>query len=82
MLKSVVRWDMNSWCSETSVHFYHTIQRNIPEDNYIYSHHCVNLRSHLTCKYNQFILILVLKAEMLLTFWRRNYFFNFSTLCI
>jgi hypothetical protein len=65
----------------TSAPFYQTTQHNIPEDSYVHnipedsyvhSHHCVYLKSHLMWKYNQFILILVLKAEMLLLLVRWN----------
>jgi hypothetical protein len=32
--------------SEMSVNFYQTIQHNNPEDSYLHTHHCENLKSH------------------------------------
>jgi hypothetical protein len=44
--------------SETSVNFYQTIQRNIPEDNHLHTRRRENLRSH-TFKHFRFDLISV-----------------------
>jgi hypothetical protein len=33
--------------SEMSVNFYHTTQRNNPEDSHLHTRHCENLKSHI-----------------------------------
>jgi hypothetical protein len=39
--------------SETSVNFYHTTQRNIPEDSHLHTRRRQNLKSHLVNLYGE-----------------------------